>query len=85
MVLQLGTLWNVGYKYLERFDMWCGRRLEKIGWTDNVRNFGVLRTVKEEGNIIQSLKRRKVKRIGYIFCENCLVKHDIEGKIEGRI
>jgi hypothetical protein len=33
----------------------------------------VLHRVKEEGNIGQSLKRRKVKRIGHILCENRLV------------
>ena len=24
--------------YLERFEMWCCRRMEKISWTDRVRN-----------------------------------------------
>jgi hypothetical protein len=25
-------------KYLESFEMWCWRRMEKIGWTDSVKN-----------------------------------------------
>ena len=25
-------------KYLESFEMWCWRRMEKISWTDHVRN-----------------------------------------------
>jgi hypothetical protein len=25
-------------KYLENFEMWCWRRMEKIRWTDHVRN-----------------------------------------------
>jgi hypothetical protein len=25
-------------KYLESFEMWCWRRMEKISWTDRVRN-----------------------------------------------
>ena len=29
-------------KYLERFEMWCWRRMEKISWTDHVRNEDVL-------------------------------------------
>ena len=26
------------HKYLESFEMWCWRRMEKISWTDHVRN-----------------------------------------------
>jgi hypothetical protein len=52
---------------------------------DGVRNEEVLHRVKEERNIIQTVKRRKANWIGHILCRNCLVKHIIEGKIEGGI
>jgi len=32
------TLWAVDQKLLESFEMWCWRRMEKIRWTDRVRN-----------------------------------------------
>jgi hypothetical protein len=32
------------------FEMWCCRRMEKIRWTDRVRNEEVLKRVKEERN-----------------------------------
>jgi len=32
------SLLKVGRKYLESFEMWCWRRMEKINWTDRVRN-----------------------------------------------
>jgi hypothetical protein len=32
------TLWKVDQKYLESFEMWCWRRMEKISWSDHVRN-----------------------------------------------
>jgi hypothetical protein len=32
------TLRAVDQKHLERFEMWCWRRMEKISWTDHVRN-----------------------------------------------
>ena len=48
---------------------------------DGVRNEEVLHRVKEERNIIHTVKRR----IGYMLRRNCLVKHIIEGKIEGGI
>jgi hypothetical protein len=49
-----------------------------------VRN-EVLHRVKEERNIVHTIKRRKANWIGHILCRKCLLKHVIEGKIEGRI
>jgi hypothetical protein len=36
-------------------------------------------------NILHRVERRKAKWIGYTLRRNCLLKHVIEGKIEGRI
>jgi hypothetical protein len=70
---------------LESFEMWCRRRMEKISWTDRVRNEEVLHRVKEERHIVHTIKRRKANWIGHILGRNCLLKHVIEGKLEGRI
>jgi hypothetical protein len=35
---EIWTLRKVDLKYLERFEMWCGRRLEKVSWPDLLRN-----------------------------------------------
>jgi hypothetical protein len=59
--------------------------MEKISWTDRVRNEEVLDRVKEERNIVHTIKRRKTNWIGHILRRNCLLKHVIEGKLEGRI
>jgi hypothetical protein len=50
-----------------------------------VRNEEVLHKVKEERNILHTIKRRKANWIGHILRGNCLLKHIIVGKIEGRI
>ena len=34
----------VDHKHLESFKMWCWKRMEKISWTDHVRNEEVLLT-----------------------------------------
>jgi len=52
------TLRKVDKKYLRSSQLWCCRRMEKISWTDRVRN-EVLERVKEERNILNTLKRRK--------------------------
>jgi hypothetical protein len=46
------TLRAVDQKHLVSFGMWCWRRLEKIIWTDHVRNEEVLLRVKEQRNIL---------------------------------
>jgi hypothetical protein len=59
--------------------------MEKISWTDRVRNEEVLHRVKEERNIVLTIKTRKANWIGHILRRNCLLKHMTEGKLEGRI
>jgi hypothetical protein len=44
-----------------------------------VRNEEVLHRVKEERNIVHTIKRRKANWIGHILRRNCLLKHVIEG------
>jgi hypothetical protein len=65
--------------------MWCWRRMEKISWTDCVRNDEVLQRVKEERNILHTAKRRKANWLGHILRRNCRLKHVTVEKIEGRI
>jgi hypothetical protein len=59
--------------------------MEKISWTDRVRNEEVLHRVNEERNIVRTIQGRKANWIGHILRRNCLLKHVIEGKLEGRI
>jgi hypothetical protein len=65
--------------------MWCWRRMEKIIGTDRVRNEEVLHRVKDEQNIVHTIKRRKANWIGHILRRNCLLKHVIEGNLERNI
>jgi hypothetical protein len=52
--------------------------MEKISWTDHVRNKEVLLRVKEQRNIL-----RKANWIGHILRKKCLLQRVIEGKIKG--
>jgi hypothetical protein len=72
-------------KYLESFERWRWRRMEKISWTNRVRNEEVFHRVNEERNIVHTIKRRKANWIGHILHRNCLLKHVTEGKLQGRI
>jgi hypothetical protein len=59
--------------------------MEKISWTDCVRNKELLPTVKEDRNTLHTIKTGKVNWIGHIFCRNYILKHATEGKMEKRI
>jgi len=78
------TLRAVDQKHLENFEIRWWRRMEKISWTDHVRNENVLLRVKEQRNILHEIRKRKANWIGHILCRNCLLQRVIEGKIKGR-
>jgi hypothetical protein len=67
---------------MESFEMWCWRRMEKISWTDHVRNEEVLLRSKEQRNILREIRKRKAKWIGHMLRRNCLLQGVIEGKIK---
>jgi len=54
-------------KHLENFEMWCWRRMEKIIWTDCVRNKEVLLRVKEQRNILHEIINGRLTGL-VIFC-----------------
>ena len=59
--------------------------MEKISWTDHVRNEEVLLRVNEQRNILHEIRKRKANWIGHILRRNCLLKQVIEGKINGEM
>ena len=79
------TLRAADQKYLESFEMWCWRRLEKISWTDHVRNEEVLLRVNEQRNILHEIRKRKANWSSHILRRNCILKQVIEGKIKGEM
>jgi len=57
--------------------------MEKISWTDHVRNEEVLLRVNEQRNILHEIRKRKSNWVGHILRGNFLLKQVIEGKIKG--
>jgi len=79
------TLRAADEKYLESFELWCWRRMEKISWTDHVKNEEVLFRVNEQRNILHEIRKREANRISHILRRNCLLKQVIERKIKGEM
>ena len=61
--------------------MWCCRRMGKKSWDHHMRKQEALQKVDVKGNIVHTITRRKAN----ILHGNGLLKHVIEGKVEGRI
>jgi len=59
--------------------------MEKISWTDRVRNEEVLLRVNEQRNILHEIIKRKANWISHILRRNWLLKQVIQGKIKGQI
>jgi hypothetical protein len=59
--------------------------MEKISWTDHVRNEDVLLRVKEQRNILHEKHKWKANWIGHILRRNCLLQWVTKGKIQGGI
>ena len=59
--------------------------MEKISWTDHVRNEEVLLRVNEQRNFLHEIRKRKANWIGHILRRNCLLQQVIERKIKGQI
>ena len=57
----------------------------KINWADLARYEEVLHGVMKKRNVLHTTKRRKAIWIGHILHRKYLLKHIIEGKMEGQI
>jgi hypothetical protein len=56
----------------------------EISWTGCVKNEEIFRGVKEERNIYVKQEEGRLTRL-VISCRNCLLKHFIEEKVQGKI
>ena len=59
--------------------------MDTISWTDCMRNEEVRQRVREERNILHTIKIRKANWIGLILCRNCILKQVTQGEVEGRV
>jgi len=59
--------------------------MEKISWTDHVRNEEVLLRVNKQRKILHEIRKRKANWVDQILRRNCLLKQVIEGKVKGEM
>jgi hypothetical protein len=84
MLLYGSEAWTITaaeQKRPEAMEMWCYRRMLKIKWTERITNEEVLRRVGEKRNIMNTVRRRRGRYIGYILRHSSLLKTVLEGEI----
>jgi len=62
------TFRKIDQIYLGSSEIWCWGRMDKISWTNRVKNEGILLKVDKEKNFRHTIKRSKANWIGHSFC-----------------
>jgi hypothetical protein len=57
--------------------------MEKISWTNGLKNEKVIDRVKKKIVVLPTIKHRKSDWIFHTWCRNCFLWHVIEGEIKG--
>ncbi|KAJ4430677.1 hypothetical protein ANN_19268 [Periplaneta americana] len=76
------TLRRSEEKRIEAFEMWIWRRMERVKWTDIIRNEAVLKRVGKERMMLKLTRKRKRNWLGHWLRRNCLFKDALEGNSE---
>ncbi|KAJ4440262.1 hypothetical protein ANN_08401 [Periplaneta americana] len=79
------TLRRSEEKRIEAFEMWIWRRMERVKWTDRIRNEAVLERVGGERMMLKLIRKRIINWLGHCLKRNCLLKDALEGMVNGRI
>ena len=72
--------WNE-QKRLEAFEMWVWRMMERVKWTDKIKNAVVLERVGEGRIMLELIRKRKRNWLGHCLRRNCLLKDALEGMV----
>ncbi|XP_069675057.1 E3 ubiquitin-protein ligase Topors-like isoform X2 [Periplaneta americana] len=64
--------------------MWIWRRMERVKWTERIRNEAVLERVSEERMMLKLIRKRKRNWLGHWLRRNCLLKDALEGTVNRR-
>ncbi|KAJ4448165.1 hypothetical protein ANN_10178 [Periplaneta americana] len=75
---------DITTKRIEAFEMWIWRRMERVKWTERLRNEAVLERVGEKRVILKLIKKRKMNWLGHWLRRNCLLKDELEEIVNRR-
>ena len=68
---------------LEAMEMWCWRRMLKVGWTERRSNENILETIGSEREMLKMVRKRQMTFLGHIMREDGLENLTLTGRIAG--
>jgi len=74
---------KVDIQRLESFEMWIWRMLMKISWTEHRSNQDVSDMVDENRSLMNTIRQRQKKWLGYVLRSKSLLRTVLEGRMEG--
>ena len=81
---EIWSLRKVDETRLKAFEMWAWRKLEKISWTDHVKNVEVLKRVGERRLLMRIIINRMKNWNGRILHGESLLKEVMKGRFIGK-
>ena len=78
------TLRRNDQKQLEVFEMRVWRRMERVKWTDKIKNPLVLERVGEGRIMLELIKERKRNWLGHWLRRNCLLMDALDSRRNGK-
>jgi len=69
---------------LNAFEMWTWRKMERVSYLDRKTNEEVLSSVGEKRSFTDAILNRKKNWIGHVLRGQGMLKHSIEGRMEGK-
>ena len=78
------TLQKSDIKRIEACEMWIWRRMLKVSWTEHKKNDEVLRTAETRRELMDTLRTRQKRWLGYVLRHGTLVKTVLEGRLLGK-
>ena len=69
---------------IEAFEMWIYRRIGRIGWKEKKTNDELLKRLKMNRELLNTIRTRQMRFLGHVKRHNSLLKVILEGKIQGK-
>ena len=67
----------------EAMEMWCWRRMHKVGWTERRSNESILAAIGGGREMLSVVRRRQMSFLGHIIREDGLENLAVTGRISG--
>ncbi|KAJ4444468.1 hypothetical protein ANN_06260, partial [Periplaneta americana] len=78
------TLRRSEEKRIEAIGIWIWRKMERVKWTERIRNEAVLERVDEERGMLKLVRKRKRNWLGHRLRRKYLLKDALEGMVNRR-